>query len=1625
MQKYLLKQQFKGFFVSTSEGLHKGYDRFQTLLSQLDIYGVGVLHKDANQKFLRSLPSSWSQVALIIRTKPGLDTLSFNDLYNNLRVFKHDVKGTNASSSNTQNVAFVSADNTSSTNDINDDDIEEIDLKWQVVMISMRIKKFHKRTGRKLQFDTKDLVGFDKTKVECFNCHKMGHFARDCRAKGNQDIKKRDDGYNGNKTRDNGGRPAYHDDSKALVTIDGEDIDWSGHVEEDAQNYAMIAYSFSNSGSDNEASGLEDTFVNDRYADGMHAVPPPMIGNYMPFGPDVEIDYSKFTYGPKQISVDESDSKPSKYASCESDSSVETTTSMPKPRDRNAHTRKSLGYAFTRKACFVCGSFSHLIRDCDFHEKRMAKQAELTKSKNKVTGQRENRPVWNNVQRVNHQNKFVPSVLLTKTGNFPVNAARQNYSSQAASPSTASKVNTARPFVNEKRPKRIFYKTRLPNKRPFHNTTTQRTTFSYKKVNDVGNKSLSVVGGNGDTVVKASAGRLKLEMAWVPKRNRFLLFHVKDDPHRALKDKRIIDSGCSTHMTGNKAHLADYQKFKGGSIAFGDSNGRITGKRKIKTDRLDFEDVYYVEELKHYNLFSVSQICDKKNNVLFTDADCLVLSLDFKLLDENQIFLKIPRQHNIYSFNLKNINPSGDLSYLFTNASIDESNKWHRRLSHVNFKNLNKLVKGNLVRSLPSKIFENDHTCVACQKGKQHKASCKAKTVSSLNQPLQILHMDLFGPTSVRSINHKTYCLVITDGFSRFSLVYFLKSKDETTPILKNFTRQAKNQFNHKVKSIRSDNKTEFKNKELIKICRLKGIKRGYSNARTPQQNEVVERKNKNLIEAARTIKAFRVHNLETKRVEENMHVNFLVNKPNVARKEHAWMFNLDYLTNSMNYEHVLVENQAKKSAGPKEANNSACTQANDDQSADSKEIDLHEEHFVLPIWSAYSTTVKSSGDKIEKNTYFKTCKKPVSKVEQIFLEELEKLKRQEKKLMIINDGELSYPDDPSMPHLEDIYASLSKEIFTDSSYDDEGVTRSKVNKNFEAHALVSYIQKQERNNHKNFQHCLFACFLSQIEPKKISQTLEDESWVDAMQEELLQFQIQKCDEFEELMKNRFQMSSMDELTFFLGLQVKKKEDGIFISQDKYVAKILKKFDFLSVKTASTPIKTQKPLVKDKEAADVDVTPKTSHLQAVKRIFRYLKGQPKLGLWYPKLSSFDLEAYSDSDYTGASLDRKSTTGDCQFLGRRLISWQCKKQTIVATSTTKAEYVAANPVFHSKTKHIEIRHYFIRDAYEKKLIKVLKIHTNDNVADSLTKAFDVSSTGRKQLSTARHKVSTAGISGHTSDRVEGSLNMEALYALCTNLSNKVLALETVKDAQAKEILILKAKIKKLEKRCKPKEALNKGRQSTLSTARPDDDTSRPDISTARQELSTVGPTTTPTTSKIFDDEEMTLEDTLIKLKDDKAKVRWSHEEQEKYTVDERAKLLVEYFKKKKQLAKERATAIRNKPPTKTQLRRLTMTYLKNIDFVPIGSEEDERMIRDMKKKAEEESSDKGVDNTKKKKGSRMKRMSKRYPLTTRTLKRMMSLRLIVESASDAAYDLLRFIQKQIDESGGHDRGEKDI
>ncbi|GJV84630.1 putative ribonuclease H-like domain-containing protein, partial [Tanacetum coccineum] len=192
-----------------------------------------------------------------------------------------------------------------------------------------------------------------------------------------------------------------------------------------------------------------------------------------------------------------------------------------------------------------------------------------------------------------------------------------------------------------------------------------------------------------------------------------------------------VDSGCSRHMTSNISYLSDFQEFDGGYVTFGGGvkGGKITGKSTLKTGKLGFQDVFFVKELQ-FNLFSVSQMCDKKNCVLFTDTACFVLSPDFKLPDESQILFKIPRKNNMYIVDMKNIVPKESLTCLVAKATLDESMLWHRRLGHINFTTINKLVKDNLVRGLPSKRFENDQTYVAFLKGKQQKASCNRPKVA-------------------------------------------------------------------------------------------------------------------------------------------------------------------------------------------------------------------------------------------------------------------------------------------------------------------------------------------------------------------------------------------------------------------------------------------------------------------------------------------------------------------------------------------------------------------------------------------------------------------------------------------------------------------------------------------------------------------------------------------------------------------------------------------------------------------------------------------------------------------------------------------------------------------------------
>ncbi|GKA61743.1 hypothetical protein Tco_0761262 [Tanacetum coccineum] len=576
MQKYILKQQFEGFSVSNSEGLHKGYDRFQSLLSQLEIHGAGV------------------------------DSLSFDDLYNNLRVFENEYEQTSSYSLLANQSSCPQLDH-EDLEQLDEFDLEEMDLKWQVVMISMRMKKFYKKTGRKLQFDAKEPNS------------------------GNKD----------------GRRSGKQEDSKALVTIDGEGLDWTSHSEEE-EDYALMACN--SPGSDTEREQLSDASIEIKaYTQGLKKVEAQLVAHqqgqlwyeekirFMKIDLDDKTDV--LTYHKKllaeaqkekeylkakvekwhnsfkdlgkllntQMSANdkfglwsqpsESETQTSDFDTCESDCSVETHESLPEPtvnepkvvnqpkvwsdapiieeyesdsedehvsqptkeqeqpsfastnkqvktpretvKNQFTHSKnptvdkKGLGYGFTARACFVCGSLSHLIRDCDFHEMRMAKQAELNNSIRK---------------------KSINTARASGTNN--VSTARHNFNRQAVPTNAAMNVNTVKPIVN-----RLVL---LGGK--------GKLLLSPQQV---------VIGDNKDITGTKSPNTMV----------------DQDYPHRALKNKGIVDSGCSRHMTRNKAYLVEYQDFNGGPVAFGGSKGYITGKSKIKTGKLDFEDVCFVKEL--------------------------------------------------------------------------------------------------------------------------------------------------------------------------------------------------------------------------------------------------------------------------------------------------------------------------------------------------------------------------------------------------------------------------------------------------------------------------------------------------------------------------------------------------------------------------------------------------------------------------------------------------------------------------------------------------------------------------------------------------------------------------------------------------------------------------------------------------------------------------------------------------------------------------------------------------------------------------------------------------------------------------------------------------------------------
>ncbi|GKA65754.1 putative ribonuclease H-like domain-containing protein [Tanacetum coccineum] len=1539
--------------------------------------------------------------SMLLMALPNEHKLTFNQykdaktLFDAIQTRFGEVKRTVTSSS--QNMAFVSSPN--STNEVNTanvqvstanspvsttdtpdstanlNDLEEMDLKWQLALLSMRARRYFQRTGKKIIINGSDTTGYDKSKVECFNYHKMGHFIRECRGPRNQDSSRRT--VNVEETS-----------SKAMVAIDGAGFDWSFMTDEEVPtNMALMAFSDSEVHNDKTCTNtclksfetLKTQYDNLRiefnkskfnlptYKRGLASVEEQLVfykKNEVMFYDQIAVLKSDTSFKDSEINAlkskieklkKEKESNQIKFDKFENASKSLDKLIKSQISDNNI---KGVGFVsynavpppltglFAPPTIDLSNSSLEEFQQLEFEgygpkasksvckdtSNEVKKTADAPLGKKLVSEKEKETNFPTKIESVKQQKN--PARKPVKLTEITIKGKGWNMTPRAVLMKTGLKpLNTARP-VNTAHPKTTLYRARPMScfsklaqsiiKRPYQSRTTLTNKNSNQTINTAKEKVYTAKPKTVNTTRPTS------EVVNAVRANQ--VNAVKASGHSQKEDQGYVDSGCSRHMTGNMSYLSDFKKFDGGYVTFrgGARGGRITGKGTLKTGKFDFED----------------------------------------LPDESQVLLKVPRKNNMYSVYMKNIVPKESLTCLVAKATLDESMLWHRRLGYINFKTINKMVKDNLVRGLPAKCFENDQTYVACLQGKQHKA---------------------------------------------------FSSKDETSGILKNFITEIENLVDKKVKIIRCDNETEFKNRVMNRFCEKKSIKKEFSVARTPQQNGVAERRNRTLIEAAKimlvdsklpttfwaeavntacyvqnrviivkphnktpyelfrdrspalsfirpfrchvtilntldhlgkfdgksndgffvgyslTSKAFRVYNIRTRKVEENLYIRFLENKPIVTGDGPKWLFDIDSLTKSMNYVPVVECTNSNNFAGSEESKGAGHT---------SKETEFSQDYIVMPLWkdgSMFDSSLKNSSDDepqpssndekkddegVSKASRFSDQEQPESSTPNIntagpiINTASVNFKTGSLNINIVSPTVITTRSNSSQnvsdmfslgrsATLESTHADLfsgetemdmsnlttsyqvpttpNTRIHKDHSLDhvigdiQYAVQTRGLTKNTNKHGFISAVY--EGKTHEDLHTCLFSCFLSQEEPKRIVKALKEgidydevfapvarveairlflayasfmgfmvyhmdvksaflygtikeevyvcqplgfedldyydkvykvlnalyglhqapRAWYRTLAKYLLDNGVQTgkidqtlfikkqkgdiflaqvyvddiifgstnkelCTEFEKLMHDKFQMSSMGELNFFLSLQVKQREDGIFISQDKYVSEILRKFGFTDVKTASTPMDTKKPLLIDLDSDDVDVhlyrsmigslmylisfgpdimfvvcacarfqvTPKVSHSHAVKRIFRYLKGQPKLGLWYPRNSPFDLVAYSDSDYARSSLDRKSIIGGCQFLGCRLISWQCKKQTVVATSSTEAEYVAAasccgqNPVSHTKTKHIEIRYHFIGDCYDKKLIQVVKIHTDHNFADLLIKALDV---GR--ISTAKH------------------------------------------------------------------------------------------------------------------------------------------------------------------------------------------------------------------------------------------------------------------------------------------------
>ncbi|KAI3815544.1 hypothetical protein L1987_15215 [Smallanthus sonchifolius] len=871
---------------------------------------------------------------------------------------------------------------------------------------------------------------------------------------------------------------------------------------------------------------------------------------------------------------------------------------------------------------------------------------------------------------------------------------------------------------------------------------------------------------------------------------------IEGHPNGTTANRWYVDSGCSRHMKGNMALLQDVKPFRGGYVAFaGEKGGSITCQGVVSKGCIGFDNVNFCEQLKH-NLLSVSQMCDKEYSVMFNTSECLVLKPGFEVLDD-WILMRAPRTNDTYQIDMSVATTTSSVATcLLTKATELDSILWHRKLGHISYRKMNHLVRNGLVTGIPKLRFAVADDCMPCIKGKQQRKSHKPKTQNSIDTPLELLHMDLFGPISIRSIGGKSYCLVITDDFSHFSRVNFLGTKDETAEILQYLILNLESLCMLKVRRIRSDNGTEFKNNMMELFCLKKGIRHEFSAPYTPQQNGVAERKNKSLIETARTMlsDAKLPITFWAEAVNTDCHV---LNTVLVVKRHNKTCYelinkrppNLDYLVHlvvpihycyntsitnqnfiqkrwkAFSYDMLPIHhargctilNLAQLKSGLKwnaVKNNIPPEPTGPSWGFD---YDVLFKSFNLPALSAEDAAnlyqFYSGGD---DSNFLTRSTVPIPTPDSNVASTSGTLGSNNEDDVHVegNDAQADTnthvgneaPADPI-----DIESSLGTldmgelSANLESNIQEQLVPEMRVPKIHPIDNIIgdlnAGVQTRKRTITENtslyaeildtgiMETCLHATFVSQLEPKNVKEALTDNCWIEAMQDELSQFQKLHVWDLVDLLKcvhpigSRwvFKCKTDDRhvvvkkkrkaYAFFFGFRVyqldvksafpyEKVHEEVYVPQppgfedphnlnkvyklDKalydlhqapraweFEQDILSKYKMNDCTTYGTPIAVNHGLHPDKDGKDVDCKlyrgmigslmyltatrphilfavflclrfqsqPKESHLIAVKRIFRYLKGKPRLGLW-------------------------------------LVSWQCKKQSTVSVSTCEAEYIDA-------------------------------------------------------------------------------------------------------------------------------------------------------------------------------------------------------------------------------------------------------------------------------------------------------------------------------------------------------------